>query len=537
VICAASFLGIFSKSSCGQLPVAKDVTPLSTRIKFEPTREWISEYFAKRENADDDITRLFQDVGSTNFRERRAAQQKLRELGHVPQKLIEKFTDSNNPEIRFFARSLTQKYAAVDRMYINLILQAIAKQKIRGFAGSLFPFVSPAASRYRKWTLPIAVWATVTPDDETALMELAAGDELEKRRAAIWGLSGLKSETAQAKAIELSKVDAQLKLDRALALLSSANPLCVSQFVDLLNDEKPSIRVTAEMCLRELTGQWKGFIGATDPEKRKPTIEAWKKWLAENPSNLSALKFFVPIDLFPEMRLLGNSLEGFKSANGNSGLVEKGPDGTVVYQYGLYPSFWAEKLANGNVLTTTRIDDVTGVAEITPQGEVVWRHEQSSIFKCHKLPNGNVLICCQDAMRLLEVNSENDVVWGMVTNGKCNDSLRAPDGTLFVATDNGLFAIDKDSNESPVFRDHDVSSISLLPDGDFLLTAWKAKKVVRLSPNGKKRWEFTVSQPAYAEMKLDGSILVAAGSGFYEYDENQKLKKKTSGISGRVFTR
>ena len=56
--------------------------------------------------------------------------------------------------------------------------------------------------------------------------------------------------------------------------------------IGALEDPKPQVQVIAIQALTILTGQDKGFRRNDPPEKKRQSIEAWRRWLAEYRANL-----------------------------------------------------------------------------------------------------------------------------------------------------------------------------------------------------------------------------------------------------------
>lgn len=56
--------------------------------------------------------------------------------------------------------------------------------------------------------------------------------------------------------------------------------------IEALSSEEPQVRAIAIQALSIHTGQNKGFIPSAAPERRRQSIAAWKKWLAEYKENL-----------------------------------------------------------------------------------------------------------------------------------------------------------------------------------------------------------------------------------------------------------
>jgi len=540
-------------------------TPLvdASTLNFDKPR--IEKYFLNRASESDEVTQLFRALANPSFRKRRAAQAAIQKLDYLPEKTIKEYLNSDNAEIRFFTRSVLRRQLALDQFKLNLIIRSIAENEIEGFTRQLFDVVSvnPAmpnsntgeddeekptsnlsnlSDEFRAWMLPIAVWATADKGDLNFLKKELSTENRLRKRMAFWGLHAILGEAELAPTAEKVLADhPDLRIDRALALLACEQQNCMPVLLDLLNDSVLENRVLAVRALERTSGQWFGYVGSEKMEDRQSVVEGWKKWYDDNDNGSIDLEYFVPTDLIPEYRFNGNVFLGYKMPDGSPGLVERTTDGQLLLSYGPHPSFWAEKLANGNALSTARIDGVATIIEVQPDGKIVWQYPKASTFKCHRLANGNVFVCCQNDKRLLEINRANEIVWGTVTDGPCNDAIRMPDGNTFIATDSGLYHLDADGQQKTVFDEFDVAGIQVLPDGDLLLASWKSNKVLRIGQDGEERWRFEIAQAAYAHMKLDGTLLVASGSqGFLIYNSARELVQKLegdgfSGKSARVF--
>ena len=521
--------------------------PLAKKLKFEPTQEWIQNYFSSRETMAEETARLFRQLGSPNYRKRREAQEKIAALPFVPHSLITENLKAKNPEIKYFIKSVAKKRHDTERMYLHMTVWAISQKRLKGFAQPLLRVASLGDEPFRRLMIPVAVAASVEPKDLDALKKI-----LEKERggsdseedppvdiatiAAVWGLTVLekKHQTGQLGG-KLVDSDLELKLARGLALLYCDDPQGLKTLLPLLNCPTEKFRVLAERALRATTGKWFGYVGSDDAKKREPAIEGWTKFA--NQENIE-LKKFDPVSLVPELRQLGNYLIGFKSSDNKPGLFELAPSGQVVNSYGEHPCFWAQKLTNGNMLASLRLDSDMHVVEINPQGELIWKYPAIGILKCRLKANGNVLICFREDKKIIEVNRDKKIVWGMRLGANVNDVALQPDGVMFLGTDSGVIRVDSSGNESFIFEDVDATGIEILPDGDLLIASWYKRKILQISPSGEKRWELTLSQPAHVKRTLEGNYLVADGSGgFYEYNSKRKLKGRHIGFSGRVFSR
>jgi len=69
-------------------------------------------------------------------------------------------------------------------------------------------------------------------------------------------------------------------------LTEAQKVLLYERLIDALSDPEPQVQAIANMSLKILTGQKKGFNHLAPPEQKQKSIEAWKRWLAEYRANL-----------------------------------------------------------------------------------------------------------------------------------------------------------------------------------------------------------------------------------------------------------
>ena len=69
-------------------------------------------------------------------------------------------------------------------------------------------------------------------------------------------------------------------------LTEAQKVLLYGRLIDALSDPEPQVQLIANMSLKILTGQNKGFKVRGTPEQKQKSIEVWKRWLAEYRANL-----------------------------------------------------------------------------------------------------------------------------------------------------------------------------------------------------------------------------------------------------------
>jgi hypothetical protein len=57
--------------------------------------------------------------------------------------------------------------------------------------------------------------------------------------------------------------------------------------VDALDDAKPQVRQVSIQALAILTGQTKGYQSLAEADERRPSVEAWRRWVAEYRANVT----------------------------------------------------------------------------------------------------------------------------------------------------------------------------------------------------------------------------------------------------------
>ncbi|HET6351651.1 MAG TPA: hypothetical protein VFG89_05930 [Coriobacteriia bacterium] len=234
-----------------------------------------------------------------------------------------------------------------------------------------------------------------------------------------------------------------------------------------------------------------------------------------------------------------------------------------------FDPFFAERLANGNTLITSR-DNV--IAEVTRGKSTVWSYTRNGdntdleyTYAAKRLANGNTLVTDRAIDRVIEVTPDKRVVWqyGATRNSTAPGNLadpffaeRLPDGTTLIVDNrggnrvmkvrtsdydpgkpnwgytaasvvwqygqNGVGGTGPDQLASPRFAE-------ALPDGSVLIAdssdqVYKGERVIEVTPDKQIRWQFGVTgvsgtdtthlfKPSSARRLANGNTLIGEEDG------------------------
>jgi hypothetical protein len=185
-----------------------------------------------------------------------------------------------------------------------------------------------------------------------------------------------------------------------------------------------------------------------------------------------------------------------------------------------------ERLANGNTLIADAGgEDGSGseVIEVNPEGQVVWRsdHDYRFAHTARRLPNGNTLIADTTNNRVLEVDSDDQIVWSS-RDWNHADILSYPnnicvmDDGQFMITNrnaNGFIIVDRDGRvffESKGDLKH-PHNCEPLADGTFIVADSDEDRVRILGAEGNTVWDYSkeLHWPRDANLLESGTVLIA----------------------------
>ena len=200
------------------------------------------------------------------------------------------------------------------------------------------------------------------------------------------------------------------------------------------------------------------------------------------------------------------------------------------------------------------------MAIVNENGSIEWEYPVRDIHDLHLLPNGNIL--CQDGWtRIVEVNSEKEIVWSYDSSTMNGNSGKRVEVHAFQRLDNGLtmivesgpgriLEVDREGRvqkEIPLKRDHpsahsDTRMVRKTEAGTYLACQERDGFVREYNAAGDVIWEFEVplfgkepkgghgveafGNSVYGAVRLgNGNTLIATGNGhsILEITPNKKI--------------
>jgi len=248
----------------------------------------------------------------------------------------------------------------------------------------------------------------------------------------------------------------------------------------------------------------------------------------------------------------------------NNRVIETGPDGSIIWQFGRGPNDFSAKSIIG-VNDAQRVGPFTLMAGtgtppgvipqatngavdnrvilVDPSGHIVWQYGQfgqtgsgfnllNTPVQCTWLPTGHVLITDQANNRIIEVNLAKKIVWQYPgSNTNAADQLSGPNSAELL--ENGHILISDQSNDRAIEvtrKDQIVATFSAggtvgavafasrLENGDTLLTDAGNSRAVEVDTNDVVVWQYVtdtdpLSVPAPAPTRAirlkDGDTLIS----------------------------
>ena len=89
--------------------------------------------------------------------------------------------------------------------------------------------------------------------------------------------------TAPRPPLTVTHEDPGIKIPAIKKAVREKDKSVVPRLVEELSSDDPAVRFYAIEALEELTGETFGYQYFQDEDGRKPAIEKWKKWLADQP--------------------------------------------------------------------------------------------------------------------------------------------------------------------------------------------------------------------------------------------------------------
>jgi len=471
-------------------------------------------------------------LGSEDPQVRHEALLRLGAFPAPPMDAIREASESPDPEVRRASMWLRQEsFRRVSKEVLLAVLRTIVDNRTKGLAEELLGVAPLAAELGLDPLLAAALRATLRPSDLPTLRAATGAGNEEISCAAVRAL-GL-AEGAQADEVMrwLTAKGERLRLAAALGLGDRGDARCLDALLSLLAAEDILVRRRAADALRALCqGGGIGYDPFADADARRPSIEAWRKWIAARPAD-APLRHPLPvgprqlgrtlISLYMERRIIEVDREGNRTfevtdvagpwgvqglPNGHRlvGLLRTSPQVLVEYdaegnevariQLPGHPQGF-ERIDGGNTLVA--IADQKRVVEVTPEGTVAqeWSFQQDALspLDVHALDNGNLLISFMQPGTVVEMDRRGRKVWSVGGLGRVTTAQRLDNGNTLVAemgnNGSGGRVVEFDPAGNVVWEKGDFNLLytaQRLPDGSTLVADQTG--VREIAPDGTERW-------------------------------------------------
>jgi hypothetical protein len=492
------------------------------------------------------IEPLVRQLGSSNFAERKRAQQGFKAIGFPALPALREAQTSRDPEIARTAKLCIATIAAENWRLPIAAVRVLMRKRPPGTLEALLqylPFAVDEATAEEIW-FGLDALAVSGGKIHPALLA-ALTDELPVRRAVSACIVGHRGNADQRAAVRklLSDADAQVRLRAAQGLLAAKDKAGLPVLVELLNELPVELAWQAEELLHWAANA-KGpepVIGAGKPEARRKCREAWKAWLRQHGPQLDLQKpadkgrrpcLVVGVGTVPPRRdwvRLDLSRVAFVY----------GCDGKRRWQSRPAEQLGDAQFLGGGRVLCMRSPDNFSVAEYDLEGKLLWKYKWGKFCPhfCRRYPNGNTFIG-GFLIQFVEVTREGKEVYfqDFAPNGHAPAGmfpLQLNNGNLmwsssFIQMERGphttLAELDPNTgralNKTPLPRDFTTThhTVEELPNGHFLVAGehiwgqFGAKTdggVEEFDASGKSVWKHVLRGTSRAKLLRNGNILLS----------------------------
>ncbi len=485
------------------------------------------------------VTRIGE-LGSNVFTERERASKELTAGGRYSLPLLRPALSSPDLEVaRRAARCIEEIEQSPTPLLVASVARLAAASRPAGAADALvaiLPWVEDESAE----DAVIQSLAAVGIKDKVAEPGVvkAAGDKNPIKRAAAGYVLGQAAPVQQLTAVHLlTDADARVRFWSAEGLLRGGERAAVPALIALLDEAPVPLACQAEELLDRLAGEADlPAATGTDDASRHRARAAWESWWKRNAeradlSRATRDEAYLGLTLVVELDSTGRGTKGR--------VWECGPDGRSRWEIkDLQRPIDARMLPNGRILVAEH--SPPRVTERQRDGTVVWEYSPpGQPVACQRLANGNTFVVTYN--ELLEVTREKAVVFSaklptqMVFYGQ---KLRNGH-YLYVSNCNHIVELNaagKEVQSVSVENSGSWASVESLPNGNFLVALYNARKVVELDRTGTVTWQCDVESPGHATRLRNGNTLVASieGRRVAEFDRAGKVVWRQASV-GRPF--
>lgn len=486
---------------------------------IEPTPAGLRSFFAEVTNSapNDSLLRLIDQLGSSSYTERIAAQQHLMRQPSLPLDQLRRAAESSNPEIAYRAATVLKNWIPARERTIEAALWVIADEKLPGLTQDVFNVITVFREQDKiMHAAEQAIVGTAQAEEQTLLVGHIEGHDRLLAHLALGGFLARANETHVDRMLswserqEFSDPD-RLKLALAVARLHDVRAL--DRLIGLLRAEDRIVAVRANIALQSLTGEKVSF-SPTDAATVEKAVDQWKSWRA-GVGDSFALNIEKLDAKSRRSNLNGNTLIalGYKNQ-----VVELNPQGEEVWRYDALGVWSAEKTADGDVLLACYQENK--VKLITPQKTVAWEYDVPGVLKARCLENGNYLIASHSGNKVLEVSPDKSVVWEYVATTQCHDAARLESGDTMVCTANEVLEVDAAGNVTWRFAAEQAYGIDVLPNGNVLVAKLGGEVIEIDRATNSVIWTYAFASPVDVYRTDDGTTLITGAQTVVEIDSS-----------------
>jgi hypothetical protein len=494
----------------------------------------------------DRLATRVRELGSNVFAERERASRELSEAGNAALPLLRSAVNSPDLEV---ARRAERCIEQIERSPAASLFAAAARltasSRPVGAAGALVA-VFPCVEDDWAEEAVLNSLTTVALKNGVADAGVAAaatdGDPL--KRAAAGFVLGQASPGQRPAALRLLvDADPRVRFRTASGLLLGGERASVPALIALLDEGPTSLAWRAEELLDQIVGELDlpGATGVDDASRHRARL-AWEQWWKANGPRVDLAR------AGREEADLGlNLITELDKPNGaDKGRVrECGVDGRTRWEIrDLTRPIDARLLANGHVLIAEH-GQPARVTERRRDGTIVWEYAPpAEPVTCQRLPNGHTFVATYN--ELVEVDRDKTVVFSFKQPAMmifCARKLRNGH-IIYVSSGDRVVEMDASGKELLSVNIDNAggwASVESLPNGNFLVAMYGAKKVVEVDRVGNVRWQCDVQAPGHATRLRNGNTLVASieGRRIVEFDRTGKQvwQETTEGRPFHVYRR
>jgi HEAT repeat protein len=479
----------------------------------------------------DDLRRLIEQLGDPAFAVRERATEQLTALGGLALPALARAAADPDPEVRRRAEQCRHHIAtARDGPLVRAAARRLAARNPDGAATVLLDYLPARADEPTLEALRTALAAVAVRDGrpEPALLRALADESPVRRAAAGVALcrAGAREHLPAVRRL-LQDAEPRVRLHVGLALADLGEKQAVPVLIALLDVLPRDLLAPAEDLLYALAGAKAPALAmGDDAASRRKFRDAWADWWdRDGPTadlrgaratpyldhtlvlllekgqmveldaddrpvgEMTGLGFPLDLQVLPGGRVL-------VAENSDNRVVERHPDGTVLWTKNVSGPLVAQRLADGHTFIATPAE----LLEVDRAGTVVFsyaRPDGEPFMRAAKLPDGDIACVVgrvpapRHFVRLDASGREKSrFAVNVQTSGGRIDVL--PDGRVLVPewVGNRVVEYDAAGKEGRAFFVREPIMALRLANGNTLVTSYSQQRALELDPAGKEVWQF-----------------------------------------------